>query len=119
MSCFAGEADSAQDWLLRWRMLKRPRCLRGEDGSNFDRYVQDVIEVQPGVPVLLDKNKMFLRDTALVVADAVPVRVAKYNVTLQEAALWAVRAEHEILGNMMAPRSILHSSRPRSSTCNC
>ena len=56
---FAGEADPGRDGLLRWRMLKRPRCLQGDDETNFKRYVQDEIKVQPGVPVLLDKGKMF------------------------------------------------------------
>ena len=49
------------------------------------------------------------------VADAVPVRVAKYNVTLREAALWAVRAEHEILGNMVAFQCTVCSEHTQNS----
>ena len=94
---FAGELSSGGDNKFRMRLLTRPTVLPGKRLYKDD--IQDHVKVKPGRPVVLQKH--FVRNSIIVPVSAVPLRVAKYNVVLKRAGLWAVRAEHEILSNMV------------------
>ena len=76
-----------------------------DGGETWDRILHvsentgSVPSRKPGDHIVLKSH--FTDDMVLVRPQSIPVRVAKYNVALQERNLWAVRAQHEILSNMI------------------
>ena len=69
---------------------------RGE--PRRDRLVGKLPNVTPGKPV---KCPALVSEMVLLPMASLNLRSAKYNVCFKENALWAVRAQHEILNNMV------------------
>ncbi len=104
---FSGTCDEDGVVGMQWNLPKR-----GADGlsMNLNRCIQDLRKnpVREFGQLFRKENKFkparvmhFTNDMVPVRVASVPRRTAKYNVVLQEHALWALRAQQEIITNMV------------------